>query len=929
MKITGVKINGIKNPRGFCFDYLNCSWEVTETESKRPSGAAIEVSASPDFSEILYRKEGAGLRWQGEKLELELQPRHIYYVRVSVTGDKGDSAVSEPAVFETGKMSEPWQGKWIAARAEDDFHIVLKKEIRLEKPVKRARFYGTGVGMFELYLNGNKVGDEYLAPYLTEYETGIQVITYALDGLREGQNRVELLLGKGWYMGLFGLELKKNNYGSRMAAIGEIYIEYGDGTQEVVCTDGSWEYKGSEIEDSGIYDGETVNGLLWEGRDNPWKQAEVLENPERREETRNLGKDRLTDRLSLPVLAKESLPVQEILYTPAGETVLDFGQNFAGFVEFRADFAKGTKIVLECAEILQEGNFYHGNYRDAESKFTYISDGTPKTVRPHFTFFGFRYIRVTGWPGECRKESFTGRVLYSDLERTGYLETSNEKINRLYENTVWGLKSNFIDIPTDCPQRSERLGWTGDAQVFAPTASYHMDTAAFFHKFLKDLRDEQRFMDGAMPNFFPNFGHKESAGSVWGDVAAFVPNTMYEYYGSLDEMAYAYPMMRDWVEYIDRNDGARGKRTYMFDFADTFGDWLALDGMTPTSFKGSTDDNYISAVYYCRSVQIVKEMAGRLGKEEDARRYAALEEEIRQAILEEFFTPGGRLAIDTQAAYVISLKFGIYRDREKVIGQFRERLRKDLYQIKCGFVGAPLLCTVMGEAGMYETAYDFLLKETYPGWLFEVNMGATTVWERWNSVGEDGVISNTGMNSLNHYSYGSVMEFMYAYTVGIRPAEPGFGKAVIAPHPDIRLRKVTGSYRSVSGKYGCGYEIREDGKLCVRIEIPFGCEAEVRLPGYGEKSMVLAAGIYEYCYMPETDFRKPYGRHTTLGRLAGDAGAMAILANFVPAIAGIAASGDPEMGVSTLEDISKKPYLPFSPEMLEKAIAALTDLIVA
>ena len=928
MRITDVKINGIKNPLGFCYDYLNCSWRVTETASKKPAAAAVEVSASPDFGEILYRKEGADLRWQGEKLDLMLQPRTAYYVRVSVTGDGGDSAVSDPAVFETGKMTEPWQAEWIAAEPQDDFHILLKKEIVVEKPVKRARFYGTGVGMFELYLNGSKAGEEYLAPYLTNYETRIQVMTYALDGLQEGMNKIEMLLGRGWYMGLFGLDLKRDHYGSRMAAIGEIHIEYEDGATEVICTDGSWEYQGSVIEDSGIYDGEIVNELLWEAKENPWKPVQVLHEPQKQEETRNLNKAHLTDRLSLPVLGKESLPVQEVIHTPAGETVLDFGQNFAGFVEFEADFARGTKIVLECAEILQEGNFYHGNYRDAESKFTYISDGTSKTVRPHFTFYGFRYIRVTGWPGECRKESFTGRVLYSDLERTGYIKTSNEKVNRLYENTVWGLKSNFIDMPTDCPQRSERLGWTGDAQVFAPTASYHMDTAAFFHKFMQDLRDEQRFMDGAMPNFLPNFGHKESAGSVWGDVAAFVPNTMYGYYGNRDEMAYAYPLMRDWVEYIDRNDAARGKRTYLFDFADTFGDWLALDGMTPVSFKGSTNDNFISGVYYYRSVQIVKEMAGRLGKKEDEARYAGLGEEIRQAVLNEFFTPNGRLAIDTQAAYVIALKFGIYRDREKVIAQFKERLQKDLYQIKCGFVGAPLLCTVLGEAGMYETAYDLLLKESYPGWLFEVNMGATTIWERWNSVGEDGVISNTGMNSLNHYSYGSVMEFVYAYAAGIRPSVPGFGKAVIAPHPDIRLRRVDCSYQSVSGKYECCYEIREDGKLCIRVAIPFGCEAAVELPGYPEKSMTLAAGIHEYCYMPETDFRKPYGRHTTLGRLAKDAQAMAVLGKYVPAIAGIAASGDPEMGVSTLDDISHKLYLPFQPEMLEKAIEELTELIV-
>jgi len=928
MQITDVKINGIKDPVGFYLDYLSCSWNVEGTESKRQKEAKIEVSADRDFGQILYEKKGAGLRQQGEKLEFEPMPRTRYYVRVTVAGDAGDCAVSGPAVFETGKMGEPWNARWIAAQKGDTFHPVFRKKFRVDKPLQKARFYGTGVGMFELYVNGAKAGKEYLAPYITEYETTVQTMTYVLDTLKQGENTVEILLGKGWYMGLFGLDLKKDHYGSRMAAIAEIYLTYEDGTEDVVCTDGSWEYKGSVIEESGIYDGEVQNELLWEGKENPWKQAAVLEHPQEEEETRNLKKSHLRDRLSLPVCVMEELPVKEILKTPAGETVLDFGQNFAGFVEFEADVPKGTKIVLECAEILQEGNFYHGNYRDAESKFTFISDGSKKKVRPHFTFFGFRYIRVDGWPGECRKEAFTGKVLYSGMERTGYIHTSNEKINRLYENTLWGLKSNFIDMPTDCPQRSERLGWTGDAQVFAPTASYHMDTQAFFHKFFKDLRDEQNHLDGAMPNFVPNFGHTEKAGSVWGDVATFVPHTMFRYYANLEELAYAYPMMKDWVEYIDRNDAANGGRNYLFDFADTFGDWLALDGMTPTSFKGSTDDGYISSVYYYRSVQIVKEAAQRLGRTEDAARYEKLEHAVLDAILHEFYTPGGRLAVDTQAAYVIALKFGVYRDRERVIAQFKDRLHKDMYQIKCGFVGAPLLCTVLGEAGMYETAYDFLLKETYPGWLFEVNMGATTIWERWNSVGEDGVISDTGMNSLNHYAYGSVMEFVYAYAAGIRPLEPGFAKAVIAPHPDIRLRKVECAYHSVSGKYVCNYEICTDGTFCVKIEIPFGCEAAVELPGYEKRQMELTAGSYTYAYLPEKDFRRPYGRHTTLQRLAQDPQALGVLGQYAPAIAGIAASGDPEMGANTLEDILRMPYLPFEAEKLEKGIAKLEEVVV-
>lgn len=937
MRITNIRINGIENPAGFVCDQITCSWNVRETVSKRQTHAVIEVSDSKDFKHICYKKEGADLRQSGERLEIKLKPRTTYFYRITVEGDAGDQAVSEVCTFETGKMHECWTADWIGTAKEDTFHPVMIKSFTLSKKVLRARLYAAGVGLFEAYINGEKLGEEYLAPYVNNYEKNIQVMTFPIDHtLREnGENTLELLLGKGWYMGTFGLEMKKENYGDRMAAIAELHLEYEDGTSECICTDKSWKYYGSDIEDSGIYFGEILNRMLWEKKQNPLRPVQILEAPnalrpiqvpEDEEGTKNLSKAHLMDRISLPVLAKERVMVQEVLRTPAGETVLDMGQNFAGFIEFRADFPKGTKIVFDFGEILQEGNFYNKNYREAKSQFVYISGGHPETVRAHFTFFGFRYVRVTGWPGACRKEDFTGRVLYSDIRRTGYITTGNEKLNRLYKNTIWGLKSNFIDMPTDCPQRSERLGWTGDAQVFAPTASYHMDTRAFFHKFIKDLRDEQQYLDGGVPNYLPNIGHKEDVGSVWGDIATFLPNTLYTYYGDLDEMEYCYPLMKDWVDYIDKKDAKRGERQYLFNFGFHFGDWLALDGPTETSFKGSTDDDYIASVYYYRSVQIVRQMAQRLGKQNDADYYFTLEEKIAQAVFREFFTPSGRLAVDTQAAYVIALKFGMYIDKEKTIDQFKLRLKKDCNQIKCGFVGAPLLCTVLAEAGLYETAYDFLLKEGFPSWLYSVNLGATTIWERWNSVLPDGTISDTGMNSLNHYAYGSVMEFVYAYAAGIRPLEPGFQKAVIAPHPDIRLKNMECLYDSVNGLYVSKWSIEDDGTFKAHIEVPFGCEAEADLPGYSGGKQRLTAGSYDFSYQPEQDFRKPYHEGTSLSRIAQDKNALGILGRYVPVIAGIAGSGDPEMGANTLEDISHMGYLPFEPDRLKKAVGEISEL---
>lgn len=924
MKIRQLRINGIENPVGFSLSPVICSWKVEETDSKYQEYAKIEVSKKEDFSEILWQKEGGELCQSHTLIDIELSPRTAYYYRILVRGDKKDMA-SACGYFETGKMGEEWQADWISTPKEEAIHPLFRKNFTIKKSVKDARFYVTGLGLFEAYINGSKLGEEYLTPYVSNYEKNIQIMTFS-PKISKGENHLEILLGKGWYMGTFGLEGKSCNYGDRMAAIGELHIDYEDGSKELICTDKTWLYKGSDIEESGIYCGEKINACLWEDKDNPYREVLLLSDPQKEEGTRNLCKQRLTDRLSLPLLVKEEISVKEIIHTPAGETLLDMGQNFAGFIEFQSRLPKGSKVVLDFGEILQGGNFYRDNYREAQSSFVYISDGNPKKVHPHFTFFGFRYVRVSGWVGELNKEDFKGNVLYSDLARTGYIHTCNEKINRLYENTLWGLKSNFLDIPTDCPQRNERLGWTGDAQVFAPTACYHMDTRAFFHKFLKDLRDEQEFLDGAVPNYIPNIGHKADAGSVWGDIATFLPNTLYEHYGSLQEAEYAYLLMKGWVDYIDRKDKERGERHYLFDFGFHFGDWLALDGPTQDSFKGSTDDTYLASMYYCQSVKILKDMAKRLGREEDARRYGQLEENIRKTIFREYFTPSGRLAMTTQTSYAVALKFDICIDRQRTIEEFKERLKKDQKQIKCGFVGATMLCSVLAEAGLYETAYDLLLREEFPGWLYCVNLGATTVWERWNSVLEDGSISPTGMNSLNHYAYGSVMEFLYAYAAGIRPLTEGFSKAYIEPHPDIRLPKLSCTYDSVNGKYVCNFSILPDGRLRFHVEVPFHCSASLKLPDYEGEIKELSAGCYDFEYMPKKDYRYPYGWQSDLARLGQDERALQILQKYVPFLAHMAKSKNPEFTFESLKELSSKGFLPIEPKQLAEAVKELENL---
>ena len=939
MRIEQIKINGIAEPVGFSMDGVTVTWKVRESVSEKPAGILVEVSGDCSFESILCRAQKTGEEEfgvflpGGAEFSFALSPRTRYYVRIRVEGDKGDSAQAV-TFFETGKMDEPWRAFWIAAAKEDTFHPEFAKTFTVKKGVQSARLYISGAGLFEAYLNDEKIGKEFLTPYLNHYEKGLQAITFPVEGLKEdAENSLTIDCGKGWYMSTFGLKLEDKNFGDRMAAIAELHIRYEDGTEDIIGTDQSWKVRGSLTEDSGIYDGEIINRLLYENRDNPWKSVCVLEHPEEDEGTKNLAFP-LRDRLSLPVVVKEILPVREVIHTPAGETVLDFGQNFAGFPEFTAQLPKGTHVKLEFGEILQQGNFYHKNYRDAKSELHYISDGTLQTVRPRFTFFGFRYVKVSGWPEDQDYSCFTGCVLYSDLTRTGYIETGNEKINRLYQNTVWSMKSNFIDIPTDCPQRSERLGWTGDAQIFAPTATYHMDTLAFFHKFFHNLRDEQEYTDGAVPNTFPNFGHDPSATAIWGDIASFVPWKLYGYYGNTGELARAYPMMKDWCDWVDRLVAANGgrpdpedERGYLWDFGFQFGDWVALDGATPMSYKGGTDDGYLASMYFLRTAQIISEAAGVLGLSEDKEKYGALSEKIRESILKEYFTPTGRLAIDSQTGILTALQFNVCPDKGKLISQLMQRFGKDMFRIKCGFAGAPQMCTIFAREGLTDLAYDFLFNEDFPGWLYEVNLGATTIWERWNSVQEDGTIADNEMNSLNHYSYGSVSEFLYSYALGIRSAAPGFTKAVIGPNPDVRLGKLSGSYDSVSGRYQCSWEIAESGELCIRVSIPFGCEADVILPADPENRRPhLPAGEYEWTYMPTVSYRKPYGWNTKLSRIAKDPAAMAVLAKYVPAVAGMAS--DPERAAMTLTDMKFMGFLPIDPAALAKAAEELEQVTV-
>ena len=912
MKIADIRINGLREPLGFSLKRLSVSWKTVETESKAPVSVRLRVAADPGFSQILFEREGAKLRAIGEEVPLALRPRTRYYVQVEVRGDAGDAAVGE-SWFETGKLEEPWQVKWIGPAVEDRFHPLFFRGFSVSEDVASARLYVTGLGLYEAYLNGEKAGDDLLAPFCNDYDAHVQVQAYDVTALmKAGENRLEIVTGNGWYKGRLGYEGRSEVYGSRFQAIAELRLTLADGSQRVIGTDESWLYRGSDFEFTDIYDGECLNRLLWQDRENEGKPVVLM--PEKQ----------LVDRYSLPVVVKDSLPVREVIHTPAGETVLDMGQNFTGYLEYVADFPAGTRITLDHGEILQNGNFYNDNYRTAKAQMIYVSDGRRETVRAHFTYFGFRYVRVTGWPGAIRPDDFTGRVVYSDLETSMRFHCSNEKLNRLAQNAFWGQRSNFLDMPTDCPQRDERLGWTGDAQVFSPTACFQMDTRAFYRKFLDDLRVDQLKHGGAVANYLPNFGGIPSGSSVWGDIATFLPITLYDYYGDRADLGRQYPMMRDWLEWIYRQDEQNGGQR-LWNFGFHFGDWLAQDGVTPQSMKGGTDDFFVASMYYYASARKVERAARILEKEEDAGRYGTLAEAIRAAILREYFSPNGRLCVDTQTAYLLCLNFDVYVDRDRLLEGLKNRFRKDCFKIKGGFVGATMMCRVLAENGLEDLAAHFLFQEGFPGWLHCVNLGATTIWERWNSVLDDGSISGTGMNSLNHYSYGAVMEYVFRDLAGIQPMEPGFTRVRFAPQPTWRLKELSFAYDSVSGEYASHWRVNADGTLTVRFEVPFGCAAQAVLPGCG-RVIELPAGVWEETYRPDVDYRLKYTMNSRLDEMKDDPEALEILKTDLPGAWEMIASGDEEFMAKSLEELKTLFFRGFNPQMVAEGARRLLEL---
>ncbi|HEY7394919.1 MAG TPA: glycoside hydrolase family 78 protein, partial [Gemmatimonadaceae bacterium] len=770
-----------------------------------------------------------------------LVPGKRYTWRVRVWDDKGHvSEWSAPAYWETGLMGAAnWKAKWIEPDLPEDTtrsnpSPLLRTAFILNAPIASARLYVTAHGLYEIQINGKRVGDQVLAPGWTSYDSRLQYQTYDVTALlKRGANAVGATLGDGWYRGRLAWETRRNTYGKHVALLAQIVVRYTNGREQIIGTDNSWKASTGPIITSDIYNGETYDARLektgWSEPgfvDEDWKGVRVVD----------YSLASLITPAGPPIRRVEEIKPVKVLQTPKGETVVDLGQNMVGWVRLRVRGPAGTTVRLEHAEVLdKQGNFYTDNLRTAKQTETYtLKGGNEEVFEPHFTFHGFRYVRVEGFPGAVTPEALTGIVVHSDMPRTGSFTTSDPMLNQLHHNIVWGQKGNFVGVPTDCPQRDERLGWTGDAQVFSRTAAFNFDVSGFFTNWLGDVIVDQR-ANGSFPDVFPDVLSRGSSNpnatssAGWGDAGVIIPWTMYLAYGDKRLLERQYPSMRRYVEYQHKVAGER----LLWNTGWHYGDWLAFSTVRADYPGATTDKDLIATAFFAHSTDLLARSARVLGKEEDARTYQDLFERIKAAWTREYVTPSGRLSSNTQTAYALALQFHLIPDAQRA--DAGQRLAADVRQfghLTTGFLGTPLLADALTQTGHLAEAYQLLLNKKYPSWLYPITRGATTIWERWDGEKPDSSFEETSMNSFNHYAYGAIGDWMVRTVAGLDldEATPAYKHLVIAPQPGGKLTSARAELLTQYGNAVSGWKI-EDGQFHLDVRIPPNTRATVRLPG--------------------------------------------------------------------------------------------------
>ncbi|WP_249124785.1 alpha-L-rhamnosidase [Saccharopolyspora erythraea] len=731
----------------------------------------------------------------------------------------------------TAAALEPgqWHARLVGSGSEDP--QLIRGTFELGRDIRRALLYTTALGAYDVEVNGVALSDTELKPGWTSYQWRLNADVHDVTAhLRSGTNAIGIVLTGGWYTERFGFrDEARRFYQGPPAAAAQLVLEYTDGTEDLVVTGETWRCGSGPVVAAGIYQGEAYDARLevpdWSDPcfdDSGWAAVSGVDAPGVLP----------TVRSSPPVRAVEHLPVQRVLATPSGKTVLDFGQNLVGRLRIRVQGDRGHTVTLRHAEVLENGELGVRPLRNAAATdhYTLSGDGE-ETWEPRWTFHGFRYAEVENWPGEFAPEHVTAVVVHSDMPRTGGFTTSHALLQRFHDNVVWGMRGNFLSIPTDCPQRDERLGWTGDMQVFAPTASFLYDCDAFLRSWLQDVRLEQKAAGGVVPMVVPAVipqvpGLSEPV-AAWGDAITVVPSVLWERFGDLDALRECFEAMATWVDVIE----ARSGESLLWQDGLQFGDWLDPDAPPERPGEAKVDADIVATAYFFRSAELTGKAAALIGREADARHYAGLADRAAAAFRDAYVTPMGRMMSDAPTAYALAIVFGLVEDeqRDAMGRRLRELVRASGYRISTGFVGTPVICDALTATGHADAASRLLTQTECPSWLYPVTMGATTVWERWDSMLEDGSINPGQMTSFNHYALGAVADWLHREVAGLAPLEPAYRVIGIAPTLLADLEDASAWHETPYGTASSRWW-RVGDRVHFRVEVPPNATARVELP---------------------------------------------------------------------------------------------------
>lgn len=837
MMISNLRVNGLKEPLGYHFDHLTFSWELLGESSEKLIRQQVVIYSDPELNQVIKTVETNSSQNIVSVDSDFLTPRTRYYWKV--TTQLESETVDSTSYFETGKLGEFWEANWISYKDEALDSVVFTKDFSVAKKIKSARLYCCGYGLYEVSLNGAKVTEEVLLPGYHSYDLLNQYQTFDVTDQLLMNNQLSFITGNGWYKGRFVFEGGYESiYGDRQKIIAELIIEHTDGTSSTITTNDSWTVATSFIKENSIYDGEVLD---YQSKTEPLLLIEL-----------EGEKDLLAERSNPPILKQKMLKPKKAFFDKNDRIILDFGQIITGWLE--GAVASDQTIRFRFSELLQDNQFYRDNLRTAKQEFTISPTREERYVRPHFTFYGFRYVEVAGLSMEQAVE-LQAYVIYSEMEELFQFDSSNEKLNQLVQNIQWSQRGNFLDIPTDCPQRDERMGWTGDVTIFANASCYNMNTNGFYANYLRNLELEQMELAGSVPFFVPypkippheniNPFLVSSGAAVWGDVATVLPFQLFRHYKDKGLLKKNIQIMERWVSYLYQRDNEHGARR-LWDFDRQLGDWLALDTENPNSPIGATDPSLIASIYYYKSTNYLAKSLLIL-EDEKGGFFQQLAEEIKQAIIAEYFEKD-KLQLEplTQTALALLLRNDLYPSIEaktNLQNQLVEILKANNTFLNTGFVGTPELTHALAENDHADLAYTLLLNEACPSWLYEVNQGATTVWERWNSIAPDGKITGAEMNSLNHYAYGAVQDFIIEKVVGISHLEESSNilSMKLEPYFDRRLDWVKGSFKTANGSIDIAWHWRDEQIIELEVSIPHN--TQLIYTDSNHESCVLKSGM--------------------------------------------------------------------------------------